>query len=51
MRLRNLILKAQAISGNRYVGRRSSSFPDVSHVSGVFIDDRIDSLLLCLYDL
>ena len=31
---------------------RSRSFPDVSHVNGVFVDhNRVNSLLLCLYDL
>ena len=31
---------------------RSRSFLDVSHVNGVFVDhNRVNSLLLCLYDL
>jgi len=45
------VLKArrETISGDRCC---LCSFLDVGHVSGVFVDhNRIDSLLLCLYDL
>jgi len=32
--------------------RRSRSFPDVGHVSGIFVDhNRVNSLLLCLHGL